>query len=218
MAEYIEALKEAVLQTAKKMYASGLVKGTSGNVSARVPEEGYILITPTGIPYEDMERDDIVLVDEHGAVVEGFRKPSSEVPMHTRVYRDHPWVQGIVHTHSLFATTFAVLGETIPAVHYLIASMGTTIPVASYATYGTEELAAGASRTIGPDHKGILLQNHGVLAAGTSLDEAYQNAATVEFLAELYYRTRSIGRPILLSDEEIARVAEKLKKYGQEKS
>lgn len=218
MAEYIEALKEAVLQTAKKMYASGLVKGTSGNVSARVPEEGYILITPTGIPYEDMERDDIVLVDEHGAVVEGFRKPSSEVPMHTRVYRDHPWVQGIVHTHSLFATTFAVLGETIPAVHYLIASMGTTIPVASYATYGTEELAAGASRTIGPDHKGILLQNHGVLAAGTSLDEAYQNAATMEFLAELYYRTRSIGRPILLSDEEIARVAEKLKKYGQEKS
>ncbi|MDI3257699.1 MAG: class II aldolase/adducin family protein, partial [Kyrpidia sp.] len=104
-------LRKAVLEAANRLSALGLVKGTAGNVSARIPGTDRIVITPSGVPYDAMELSDLVEADLSGTVTEGIRKPSSETPLHTRIYLDHPWVGAIVHTHSLFATTFAVLNE-----------------------------------------------------------------------------------------------------------
>jgi L-fuculose-phosphate aldolase len=217
MTPALRALSEQVLETAQAMFRTGLVRGTAGNISARDPESGLLAITPSAIPYDKMTLDDIVIIDQEGRIVEGHRKPSTEVPMHTRMYRDRAWVNGVVHTHSMFATTFAILGEPIPAVHYYIAPLGDEIPVAPYATYGSPELAEQVSRTLGDNHRAVLMGNHGALAIGASLAEAFGYAATVELLAELYYRARAVGRPNILSPSELARVAEKLKSYGQDR-
>ncbi|ADG07657.1 class II aldolase/adducin family protein [Kyrpidia tusciae] len=215
MPENIQELRNALLDAAHRLAARGLVPGTTGNVSLRIPGTDRFLITPTGIPYDVLHASDMVEVNLQGAVVEGNRKPSSETPLHTRIYHNHPWAGAVVHTHSMFATTFAVLNEAIPAVHYVIAGMGTDIPVAQYATYGSEDLAVNAAELISPEQRAILLQNHGVITVGGHLEEALHHAETVEYLAELYYRSRSIGSPNILPEEEIRRVAEKFKTYGQ---
>ncbi len=215
MAEILLTQRRLVLQVAQATLRNGLVRGTSGNVSMRDTETGLIAITPSGISYDACVEDDIVIVDLKGRIIDGERIPSSELPMHLQVYRDHDWVNGVVHTHSIFATTLSTLARPIPAVHYLIAGIGAEIPVAPYATYGTEDLARGASAMLGESCRATLLQNHGVLAVGRTLDEAYANAETVEFLAELYLRALAVGEPVILPYDEILRVREKFKTYGQ---
>ena len=215
MASTLQELRKRVMLTAHQVFDTGLVQGTSGNVSARDEETGLVAITPTGFPYDQITEDDIVIIDLDGNVQEGRRKPSSETPMHTRVYRDRSWVGGVVHTHSPFATTFSVLGQPIPAIHYVIAFLGHEIPVAPYATYGTPELAANASLAMG-ECRAVLLANHGVLTAAESIEQAFQNAHLVEYLATLYYRALSTGlEPKILPREEILRNVEKFKTYGQ---
>lgn len=208
-------LRRQLVEVARKAYDTGLVTGTSGNMSVRDPDSGHILITPSGVEYHAMTPDQMVLVDVNGHVVEGKLVPSSETPMHTAVYRMRPDVQAVVHTHSRFATVFSCLRRPIPAVHYLIALMGTEIPVADYATYGTDELARSAVAAMGTDHRAVLLQNHGVLAVGKHIQEAYNIAAVVEYIADVYYHSLTIGQPVVLPDDEVHRVAEKFKTYGQ---
>jgi L-fuculose-phosphate aldolase len=216
MTNGLQIARQRVLATAQAMYHSGLVQGTSGNVSMRDEATNMVAITPSGIPYETMTTDDIVIVDLDGIVREGSCKPSSETPMHTCVYRQKPWVGGVVHTHSPFATTFAVAIRPIPAVHYLIAHIGSSIPVAPYATYGTAELATHACNAM-ETARAVLLQNHGVLAVAESIEQALLNASIVEYLAMLYYRVLSLGlEPMILPEKEIQRVAEKFKTYGQQ--
>jgi L-fuculose-phosphate aldolase len=127
--------------------------------------------------------------------------------MHLAVYRRRPDVGAVVHTHSPWATTWAVLGREIPAVHYVIASVGHRVRVAPYATFGSGELAGLAAETLGADNA-VLLANHGVLAVGPDLDGALDNAVRVEFLAEVYWKACQIGEPVILPDEEIDRVRE----------
>src|SRR5262249_53678299 len=138
------------------------------------------------------------------------------LPMHLTVYRLRPDVMAIVHTHSPHATAFAACGREIPAIHYDIAAIGNAIRVAPYATYGTDELADNAVRTMGSD-QAVLLQNHGVLAVGATVEHAYAIAQKVEYLAELYGLALQLGQPKLLSDDEIKKVQSKLKHYGQQK-
>ena len=135
-------LREEVAHVAKRLIDSGLVTGTSGNVSARTPE-GEVLVTPSGIDYEVLEPEDVVLVDIEGTVVEGALEPSSETPMHTGIYRVRVEVGAVVHTHSIYATTLACLGWPIPPVHYMLTTLSGDgqVPLAPYTTYGTEELA-----------------------------------------------------------------------------
>jgi len=208
-----EPARREVAATARLMVQKGLARGTSGNISARIGQDLFA-VTPTGTDHLSLGPEDIVVLDSTGCVVEGALRPTSEVPMHLATYRLRPDVAAIVHTHSEYATTFAVLGEGIEAVHYLLAHAGPRVPCAPYATYGTPELAANAVATLGRGGA-VLLANHGVLAVGRSLAAALTVAEAVETVAGLAYRARLLGRPNVLSDEEMARVADAFRTYGQ---
>jgi L-fuculose-phosphate aldolase len=211
-------LCEEVARIARQMISSGLVTGTSGNVSARTPE-GDVLITPSGLDYGQLEPGNIVLVDLEKNVLEGALEPSSETPMHTGIYRARPQVDAVVHTHSRFATTLACLGLEIPPVHYMLTTLSEDgrIPLAPYATYGTEELAGYAGEVLGETHNACLLQNHGTITVGESTEEAFSRTVVLEEMAEVYYRARLAGEPILLSPEQVEEVAAKITDYGQAK-
>ncbi len=211
-------LREEVARVAKQMIASGLVTGTSGNVSASTPE-GDVLMTPSGIDYGELEAGDVVLVDVDGRVLEGSLEPSTETPMHTGIYRARPEVGAVVHTHSIFATTLACLGWPIPPVHYMLTTLAedAQIPLAPYTTYGTEQLAAYAAEALGEGRNACLLQNHGTITVGDSPGAAFSRTVVLEEMAEVYYRTRVAGEPVLLTPEQIEDVAAKISSYGQTK-
>jgi L-fuculose-phosphate aldolase len=209
-------LREEVSRVAKQLIASGLVTGTSGNVSARTPE-GDVLVTPSGVDYEALGPDDVVLVDVEGVVLEGSLEPSSETPMHTGIYRARADVGAVVHTHSIYATTLACLGWPIPPVHYMLTTLSEDgeIPLAPYTTYGTEMLAGYASDALSESRNACLLQNHGTITVGSSPEEAFARTVVLEEMSEIYYRTRIAGEPILLSSEQVAEVSAKISGYGQ---
>jgi L-fuculose-phosphate aldolase len=193
----------------------GLLSQTSGNLSVRTGS-GTLCITPSSLEYDRMTDEDIVVCDRGGAVLAGHRIPSSETPLHCAVYDARPDVSAIVHTHSPYATTLAVLGCPIPSVHYMIASLGVTrIQVAPYATYGTPELAASVRDNFTAPARAILIANHGVVAAGTTLKQAADAAETVEILASLYYRAISVGVPNVLTDAQMAEVIAKYRRKPQ---
>ncbi len=209
-------LREQVVEIARRMSDSGLVTGTSGNVSARTPEGG-VLITPSGMDYGRLEPDDVVLVTVEGGITAGPLEPSSETPMHTGIYRARPEVGAVVHTHARFATTLACLGWPIPPVHYMLTTLSEdgTVPLAPYATYGTDELAGHAGEALGSSHKACLLRNHGTIAVGESPEEAFSRTVVLEEMAEIYYRARVAGEPVLLTDEQVTETAAKIAGYGQ---
>jgi L-fuculose-phosphate aldolase len=211
-------LREEVAHVAKQLIESALVTGTSGNVSARTPE-GDVLMTPSGIDYEKLEPGDVVLVDVGGEVLEGSLGPSTETPMHTGIYRARADVGAVVHTHSIFATTLACLGCTIPPVHYMLTTLSEDgeIPLAPYTTYGTEGLAGYAAEALGESRNACLLQNHGTITVGDSPEEAFARTVMLEGMAEIYYRARVAGEPVLLSPEQVEEVAAKISGYGQHK-
>ncbi len=211
-------LREEVAEVARQLISSGLVTGTSGNVSARTPE-GDVLITPSGLDYESMEPEDVVLVDVEGELLDGSLKPSTETPMHTGIYRARAQVGAVVHTHSRYATTLACLGWEIPPVHYMLATLSGDgrIPLAPYTTYGTEELAGYAAEALGESRNACLLQNHGTITVGESAGEAFSRTVVLEEMAEIYYRARLAGEPILLTPEQIREVAIRIVSYGQTK-
>lgn len=211
-------LKEEVATVARRLLSSGLVTGTSGNVSARVPGGG-VLITPSGLDYSKLGPEEVVLVDLDGELLEGELVPSTETPMHVGIYRARPEVGGIVHTHSRHATALACLGLEIPPVHYMLATLSeeARVPLAPYALYGTEALARGVSDALGNKHGACLLQNHGTITVARGPHEAYSRTEILEEMAGLYYRARLAGEPVLLSADQISEVSAKLAGYGQPK-
>lgn len=211
-------LREEVARVARRMIESGLVAGTSGNVSARTPH-GEVLITPSGLAYETLEPEDVVLVDLDKNVREGSLEPSRETPIHTGIYRSRPEVGAVVHTHARYATTLACLGWEIPPVHYMLAvlSQDGRVPLAPYATYGTEELAGVACEALGEARNACLLQNHGAITVGKSPEEALSRTVVLEEMALIYYQARLTGEPIILTPEQVNEVAAKISRYGQSK-
>ncbi len=213
-----QSLREEVARIARSISASGLVTGTSGNVSARALG-GDVLITPSGVDYALLEPKDIVLVSSEGRVLEGWLEASSEMPMHSGIYRSKPRVGGIVHTHARFSTTLACLGWEIPPVHYMLGALSGEgrVPLAPYATYGTEELARYAGDALGNNHHACLLQNHGTVTVGRTASEAYWRAEVLEEMAEVYYRARLAGEPAVLTAEQIRETSAKMSSYGRPK-
>jgi len=210
------ALRAAVLATARHMNALGINRGRSGNVSARWRGESFdgFLITPSGLPYERTEADDIVAMALDGAV-RGTREPSSEWRFHRDIYVARSDADAVVHTHSPFATSLACLGRGLPAFHYMVAvAGGNDIRCAPYATFGTQALSDHALRALS-GRRACLLANHGLIAIGASLEAALALAAEVETLAEMYWRALQIGEPHLLAEDEMARVIERFRTYGQ---
>lgn len=212
----IESLCREIVEVGIELERIGILDLTAGNISARVSQD-TIAITPSGIPYGDTTPDDIVICAlADGAVLAGHRTPSSELPLHRAVYAARPETGAVVHTHSPFATTLAVLGKPIPAVHYVISRLGTTeVPVVSYATYGSEELAENTFAALAGTTRALLLANHGTLAIGDDLETASVNARVLEILAMTYWRALCVGTPVILPDAEIANVVERHKTYGQ---
>ena len=215
-----QELREEVARVAKALIRTGLVTGTSGNVSARTPE-GNVLVTPSGVDYEVLGPEDVVLVDLDTNVLEGTLVPSTETPMHTGIYKARQDVDAVVHTHSRFATTLACLGWEIPPVHYMLTTLGPDgrVPLAPYTLYGTEELADHAANALGGSHYACLLRTHGTIAVGESAEKAFSRTVVLEEMAEVYYRARLAGELILLTPEEVDEVAAKITTgYGQPKS
>ena len=210
----LEAQRVAVAAFGKKMLAAGLTTGTGGNLSVRDPDTGLIALTPSGVEYPVMAAADVVVVDLKGAVVEGEKKPSSESGFHLALYRKRPDIGAVVHTHSVYATTLACLHWEIPPVHYLIGFAGKQVPLAPYATFGTEALARSVAEGIGAGNA-VLLANHGLVAVGADLPAAFACAEEIELVARIYYQARCAGIPQLIDDAEMDRVIEKFKTYGK---
>lgn len=199
-----EDIRKQIVEVAKTMALEGLVRGTSGNVSCRVPGSSLFGITPSGMDYHTLRPEDVVILDAvSGRVVNGHRKPSTETPLHRAIMLHRPDVNGVVHTHSIYATAFACLAMPLPVISTELAALvGGTIPVAPYARSGTEEFARVALETLGREGVACLFQNHGVLAVGSTLKEAYAIAMGIEEAAQIYYLARQMGDPIILPEEE----------------
>lgn len=207
--------RELVVEYGKKMSAAGLSTGTSGNISIYNAEKGLMAISPSGIDYFSTLPEDVVVTDLEANIVDGNRKPSSEWALHTTFYKHKPHARAVVHTHSVYCTTFAVLGQPIRAVHYVIGDANTaTVPCAPYRTFGTVELAEAAMEVCGQSDA-VLLGNHGLVVCGKDIKSAYGLACNMEYIAQLQYRAMAIGTPNVLSDEQMAEVMEKFKSYGQ---
>jgi L-fuculose-phosphate aldolase len=205
------ALRERIVATARRMNALGINQGKSGNVSARV--EGGFLVTPSGLPYDDLLPEDLVHVTAGGHAT-GHREPSSEWRFHRDIYAARPEAGAVVHTHSSFATTLACLGRGIPAFHYEVAfAGGNDIRCAPYRTFGTQELSDAALAAL-EGRRACLLAQHGVIAFGANLDDALRLADKVEAMARLYWQALQVGEPAILGDEEMARIAERFRTYG----
>ncbi|WP_435853904.1 class II aldolase/adducin family protein [Streptomyces misionensis] len=203
----------ALVETARRSVADGLVVGTSGNVSARVGD--VVLVTPSGVPYDRLGPDDITGVDLTGRQVLGTLVPTSELPMHLAVYRG-TGAHAIVHTHAVHATAVSTLVTELPLVHYMAAALGGPVRVAPYATYGTEELAENMLRALA-GRSGCLLRNHGTVTYGATLDQAYDRTAQLEWMCRLWLTASSVPglSPSLLTEAQLAEVGERLKGYGQ---
>ena len=205
-------LRAALAKTARQTVRDGLNKGSSGNVSVRL-RDGF-LITPSGLPNDTLEPDQMVAVDMKGQA-SGSLKPSSEWRIHRDIYRARPEVTAVVHAHSPHAVSLSCLRRGIPSFHYMVAAAGgKDIRCAGYATFGTQALSDLILAAL-QDRRACLMANHGLVAVGASLDAAFALAVEVEELCAQYWRAKLMGQPVLLSDAEMDEVLERFKDYGQ---
>ena len=204
----------ALVATARRTVADGLVVGTSGNVSALVGDT--VLVTPSGVPYDELTPDDLVAVGLDGRRRAGTLAPTSELPMHLAVYRATP-ARAVVHTHAVHATAVSTLVAELPLIHYMAAALGGPVRVAPYATYGTERLAENVLGAL-ENRTGCLLQNHGTLTYGDSLAVAYDRTAQLEWLCRVWLTASAHPHhtPAVLTRDQVREVEEKLRGYGQQ--
>jgi L-fuculose-phosphate aldolase len=205
-------LREQLIETAVAMNASGINRGTSGNLSVRV--DGGFLITPSGMNYSELAPEDIVAMNLKGEW-RGSIKPSSEWRFHRDIYRQRADARAIVHAHPVFCTTLACQGRPIPAFHYMVAvAGGRDIRCAAYATFGTQELSDHVLSAL-TDRKACLMANHGLLCLEHDLRRALALATEIEQLAQIYHQCLAVGEPVILDDDEMETVLEKFKDYGK---
>lgn len=199
-------LRVEVARYAKKMVASGLVRAAQGNLSARDPETSLICITPSGMDYDLVDAEDIVVLDEQGAVVEGAHRPSVETPLHTLLLQRRHDIHCVMHTHSLYATVFGVVYEPLPMVLAESAlCLGGSVPIAPYQMSGTPEFAQLIVETMG-ENNAIIWGNHGAMVVGPSLSATYSAAHALEDGAQVYALARQIGTPVPLPPDEVTKL------------
>ena len=206
--------REMIVAYGKRMLSAGLTRGTGGNLSIYDRNLELMAITPSGIPYEEIEVEDIMIMKLDGTIVEGNKTPSSEHAMHEIVYRTREDVGAMLHVHSTFAVTLACLNEDLPAVDYMVAySRGRSVKCAPYASFGTTDLAVNALKTMG-DQNAVLLANHGMNVVGPDLPKTFAIAEQLEFCAELYVRAQTIGKPVILPDDEMDQMVKRFIQAG----
>jgi L-fuculose-phosphate aldolase len=212
----LKSEREQIVDYGKKLINSNLTRGTGGNLSIYNKEKGLMAITPSGMNYFEIKPGDVVVMDLNGNVIEGNRTPSSEYEMHRIFYTNRQDINAIIHTHPVYSTTLSCLHWDLPPVHYLVALAGPNVRCAKYATFGTKELAENAFEAM-KDRKAVLLANHGLLVGAEDLPNAFNISIQIEYVAELYYRSKSIGEPVILPEDEMRLMLEKFKTYGQVK-
>lgn len=205
------AKRQSIIDACRRMNELGINQGTSGNISLR--HQDGMLITPTSTPYDMMKPAQIVFMKADGSFAEKHR-PSSEWRFHRDILKARPEMNAVVHAHPPYATMLAIMGMAIPPIHYMIACAGgDTIRCAPYATFGTEELSRQAVTAL-ENRSACLLAHHGMIAIGPSLSKAMWLAVEVETLARQYHGCLQIGKPPLLSSEEIEKVRTRMAGYG----
>jgi L-fuculose-phosphate aldolase len=206
----LEAERQELAHVGRRMLADGLCIGTAGNLSLRSGD--LIAVTPSGIPYDRLDPASMCVIGVEGNVVEAPTVPSSEVPMHLAVYRGTK-AGAVVHTHSPYATVLSTLVDELPPIHYVIAGLGGRVRVAPYHTFGTEELAVDMINAL-EGRAAVILQNHGTITHGRTLEQAYDRSVTLEWLSAMFWRAKLFGQPNILSDDEIDRVRERARVKG----
>ena len=212
----LEKLCQTVCELHGELFRNNLVVWTSGNVSARDPESGLVVIKPSGVMYPDLTPDKMVILDLDGKVMQGALKPSSDTLTHLFLYRNRKDVNGVVHTHSTYATAFAAVGKPIPAVLTAICDeFGGPIPVGAFAPIGSEAIGREVLNSIGSS-KAILMKNHGVFTIGVSARDALKAAVMVEDAARTVFIAMQLGEPIPIPEEMIAKLHKRYNdEYGQ---
>jgi len=212
----LEALREELHQLHMELPENELVKWTGGNISARDPESGYVVIKPSGIRYEDLNPEYMVIVDLEGNVIEGDLNPSSDTASHLYIYRHRSDVNGVAHTHSPYATAFAVAGKPIPVYLTAIADeFGGPIPCGGFALIGSEAIGKVVLEAIG-DSPAVLLKNHGVFTVGATVKSAVKAAVMTEDVAKTVWLALQIGRPEEIPAEDVETLHDRYTNvYGQ---
>ncbi len=210
----LENVRKEIVSYSRKLIESGLTVGTGGNISVFDPDSGLFALTPSGMDYFDMEASDIVVLDLQGRVVEGCRKPSSELELHRIFYEKRPDIRALVHAHSTYCTVLATNRMDLPASSYLVAFAGKNVRCGGYASFGTRELAELTFQAM-EDRQAALMANHGLIAGGPDLMRAFDVAQQIEFCAKVYVKALSIGKPVILSDQEMESMATRFGSYGQ---
>ncbi len=212
----LEAVREHLVELHQELPRYNLVVWTGGNISARDPETGLVAIKPSGVRYDDLTAESMVVLDLDGTVVEGDHKPSSDTASHLYIYRHRPDVNGVVHTHSRYATAFAAVGRSIPVFLTSQADeFGGEIPCAGFTLIGDEGIGKLVVEGIGRS-PAILLRNHGVFTVGASASAAVKAAVMTEDVAATVWAALQIGVPDVLSDDAVARLHQRYTtEYGQ---
>jgi L-ribulose-5-phosphate 4-epimerase len=211
----LEKLRQEVWACNLELPKNDLVKMTSGNVSGRDPETSLVVIKPSGVRYEQLTPENLVVVDLAGNVLEGDLKPSMDTATHLYIYRHRPDVLGVAHTHSVFASVFAARGKPIPPCLTASAMLGGEVPLGGFVPIGGEAIGREIVDKIGKA-LAIVMQNHGVFTIGNSATQATKMAVEIEDIAKITYYALLAGDPIILTDEQIEITAEMYKHdYGQ---
>lgn len=212
----LEKLRYEVYESLMELPKNRLVTMHSGTVSGRDPETGYIVIKPTGVRYDTLSPDDLLVMDNKGNILEGTLRPSSDTATHLYLYERRPDINGIVHTHSPYACIFAVLGRPIPAVMTSAALLGGEIPIGEFAAVGGEDIGSEIIAKIG-NSAAIVMKNHGVYTLASTVWQATIDAVEVEDLAKIAQFAMLHGDPIVLRDEQISEFQNIYRtRYGQE--
>lgn len=205
MARHIDTIvRQSIIEASQRMQAEGLIIGTAGNISVRT--ETGMLITPSGLPYDSLQVGDICAVDSDGTPADtSQRTPSSESPLHRAAYAARDEAMAVVHFHGLYSSAASCVVDEMPVIHYYAMRLGGSIPVVKYSTFGSGSLAADVGVAL-TNRRAALMQNHGGVAIGRTLEEAFQNALLLEWLSRLFVTASSMGTPRELDEAEIAAV------------
>jgi L-fuculose-phosphate aldolase len=196
-----DASRQAVVDAGRRLISDGLVEGTAGNISVRFGDR--VAISPSSVPYDEVRPEDVCVLDLDGRLLAGAR-PSTETGMHLRIYRGTT-AQAVVHHHGIRSVAVSTVVDVLPALHYYIVRLGGPPRVAPYALYGTDQLARSVATAL-EGRTAALMQNHGAVTYGSSIDEAFDRAQLLEWLCDLYLRAAAAGTPRVLSAEELAAV------------
>jgi L-ribulose-5-phosphate 4-epimerase len=218
IAAAVAAVRREVAQLHAELPRNELVVWTAGNVSARVPGHDLLVIKPSGVTYDELTPENMVVTDFQGTLVEGEHAPSSDTAAHAYVYAHLPWVNGVVHTHSTYATAWAARGEPIPCVLTMMADeFGGPIPIGPFALIGDDSIGQGIVSTLsGSRSKAVLMQNHGPFTVGVNAKAAVKAAVLCEEVARTVHISRQLGEPLPIAQSDIDRLYDRYQNaYGQ---